>query len=131
MNPWIIIWIIFIILAFMALIVYTDWSNRRNADKKVESEWINRDYGNIPNLGKCMRCGYEAFLTTSVLIPAVETKNGKLKYNKFDTRILYSVHCSKCSLCTEKREELSEVLTEWNESDLSRIRDNQNTNNFY
>ena len=31
-----------------------------------------------------MRCGNEAFLTTMVVLPAVETKTGKLNYQKFD-----------------------------------------------
>lgn len=124
MNAGLIILVIFIFSFMGALIWYTDWSARRDKDKKIDSDWINRDYYNISGLSKCMRCGNEAYITTTVKLPAVETKNGKLKYTKYDTKLFYSVHCRSCSLCTAQCEDMAAVLREWNESDFTRIRDN-------
>lgn len=123
MNVGIIFLIVFMFMFMGGMIYYLDWSERQKKDKKIESECISRDYYNIPGLNRCMRCGNEAFLTTSVVMPAVEIKKGKLKYNKYDTKILYSLHCRNCSLCTAQCEDVAVVLREWNETDLTRIKD--------
>lgn len=123
MNTGMIILVIFIFALMGAMYFHIDWAARRDKDKKIESECLNRDYFNVPGLGKCMRCGNEAYLTTTVELPSVETKNGKLKYNKYDTKLLYSVHCRSCSLGTAQCEDISAVLREWNESEYTRIRD--------
>ena len=125
MNGGIIFLLVFCFLFMGAFYVYIDWSGRRDADKKIGKEPISRDYYNIPGLNKCMRCGHDAYLTTTVDLPAIETKNGKLKYKKFDTRLFYSVRCISCSLCTAQSENLTAVMREWNESEFARIRDRE------
>lgn len=118
--------VIMVIVCFLFIggsLFFVEWSTSRNMDKKIDSERINRDYYNIPGMSKCIRCGKEAYLTTTVVLPAVETKTGKLNYQKFDTKLLYSVHCSSCSLGTAQCEDIATVFREWNESDFTRIQD--------
>jgi len=120
-----VVFFVFFFLFFGALFVYLDRTGQRYLNKKIDREPISRDYHNIPGLCKCMRCGNDAYITTTVELPAVETKTGKLNYNKFDTRIFYSVRCTNCSLGTAQCEDIAAVLREWNESDFKRISDKE------
>ena len=89
---------------------------REQAQKRIviNSDVLSRDYTNVPSVNKCPKCGSKAHITTSVAIPVITAEPGKLDFNKFDIRIYYSVHCDSCSLGTGNREEMAEVMNDWN-----------------
>lgn len=72
--------------------------------KVIPRDWLRRDYRSIPGIDKCPRCCSEAHLTATVDIPTIQTKPGKLLFNKYDMKMLYSVRCNNCSLGTGNRE---------------------------
>ena len=82
--------------------------------KVIPQDWLSRDYRNIPGIDKCPRCGSEAHLTTTVDIPAIQSEPDKLLFNKYEMKLVYSVRCNNCSLGTGNREELGEVMNDWN-----------------
>lgn len=96
------------------LIVYEDKKKAEAEKRIIDRDWISRDYSNIPMINNCPRCRSKAHLTTTVEIPSIVSKPGKLEFNKFDFRIVYSVRCNNCSLGTGNREEIAEVLNDWN-----------------
>ena len=82
--------------------------------KIISSEMLSRDYTDVPLIKNCPRCGSKAYVTTSVSIPAILFEPGNLQFNKYDIRIYHSVHCNSCSLGTGNREEMAEVMSDWN-----------------
>ncbi len=80
----------------------------------INSDMLSRDYSDVPSIINCPRCGSKAHVTTSVSIPSILSEPGKLEFNKFDIRIYHSVHCNSCSLGTGNREEMAEVMRDWN-----------------
>ena len=82
--------------------------------KVIPQDWLSRDYRNIPGIDKCPRCGSEAHLTTTVDIPSIQSEPDKLLFNKYEMKLVYSVRCNNCSLGTSNREELGEVMNDWN-----------------
>ena len=82
--------------------------------KIIPQDWLSRDYRNIPGIDKCPRCGSEAHLTTTVDIPSIQSEPDKLLFNKYEMKLVYSVRCNNCSLGTGNREELGEVMNDWN-----------------
>ncbi len=104
-----------IIMGFMMFMVNNENKLKIAKSMKIMNpDCISRDYGNVPALGACPRCGSRAHLTTTVYIPLIRTEPEKICFNKFDTRIVYSVHCDNCSLGTGAREEISQVMNDWN-----------------
>lgn len=82
--------------------------------KVINSDMLSRDYSDVPSIKNCPKCGSKAHVTTSVSIPSILSEPGKLEFNKFDIRIYHSVHCNSCSLGTGNREEMAEVMRDWN-----------------
>ncbi len=112
---------LFIIIAFMLIMGCNMWIMNNEKQMKLAKEkkmiprdWLSRDYQNIPGIDKCSRCGSEAHLTTTVDIPNIQTEPGKLLFNKYDMKLVYSIRCNNCSLGTGNREELGEVMNDWN-----------------
>ena len=82
--------------------------------KVINSDMLSRDYPDVTGIKNCPRCGSKAHVTTSVSIPAILSEPGNLQFNKYDIRIYHSVHCNSCSLGTGNREEMAEVMNDWN-----------------
>ena len=89
--------------------------------KVIPRDWLSRDYQNIPGIDKCPHCGSEAHLTTTVDIPTIQTEPEKLLFNKYDMKLIYSIRCNKCSLGTGNREELGEVMNDWNSQRIKKF----------
>ena len=85
-----------------------------NGKKEIKRDWLSRDYTDIAGIKNCPRCGSKAHMTTTVEIPAIRSEPGKLKFNKFDMRIVYSVSCNNCSIGTANCEEMAKVINDWN-----------------
>ena len=102
-------------LMWMVKCTLNTGEQEKNAKKRriINSDWIYRDYYHVPSVKNCPRCGSEAHITTSVNIPPIISTSTKLQFNKFDMRIYYSVHCNSCSLGTDNREEMAEVMNDW------------------
>ena len=86
--------------------------------KEIERDWLCRDYTDIAGIKNCPRCGSKAHMTTTVDIPAIHSEPGKLRFNKFDMRIVYSVRCNNCSIGTANCEEMSKVINDWNSESI-------------
>lgn len=82
--------------------------------KVIEKDWLSRDYDDVPLVNCCPKCGSKAHVTTSVEIPSILSEPGKLEFNKYNMRIFYSIRCNSCSLGTSNREEIAEVIKDWN-----------------
>ena len=113
--------LLFIIISFVLIMGCNMWIMNYQKQMKFAKEkkviprdWLNRDYCNIPGIDKCPRCGSGVHLTATMDIPAIQSEPDKLLFNKYDMKLVYSVRCNNCSLGTGNREELSEVMNDWN-----------------
>ena len=98
----------------MWMLNYLKQEKQAKGKRFINPDWLSRDYDNVPSVKHCPRCGSPAHVTTSVEIPSIQSEPGKLQFNKYDMRIYYSVRCNSCSLGTGNREEMAEVMRDWN-----------------
>jgi len=101
-------------VAICRLLTYERQEKIAKERRVINSDMLSRDYSDVPSIINCPRCGSKAHVTTSVSIPSILSEPGKLEFNKFDIRIYHSVHCNSCSLGTGNREEMAEVMRDWN-----------------
>ena len=115
MNDVVILFSIFLVFGICIWgVIHEDKEKRLNAKRYINANTLCRDYSDVPGVNACPRCGSKAHVTTTVDIPAISSEPGKLEFDQGAMRIYYSVHCNNCSLGTDNREEMAEVMNDWN-----------------